>query len=68
MAHPKPPNSKEIIDEAVQAAMQTASLHLDNTLQDTQQQLDERLATTDLQQQVRQLNNRMDINKTGGAT
>ncbi|XP_058757747.1 uncharacterized protein LOC131631003 [Vicia villosa] len=63
MAPPKPPNptSKEIIDEAVQTALQTSSLHLNNALQDTQNQLDERfaLAATDLQK----LNNRMDSDR-----
>ncbi|XP_058726191.1 uncharacterized protein LOC131597514 [Vicia villosa] len=67
MAPPKPPNpsSKEIIEEAVQTAVQTAGLHLDNALHDTQHQMDERflLASNELEQQVGQLHSRLDKDK-----
>ncbi|CAI8597346.1 unnamed protein product [Vicia faba] len=58
---PSNPSSKDIIEEAVQSAVQTSILHLDNALQETQRQLDERfaLAAPDLQQ----LNIRMDKDK-----
>ncbi|XP_058784061.1 uncharacterized protein LOC131658827 [Vicia villosa] len=63
MAPPKPPNpsSREIIEEAVNLAQ----LQLNNAIQDTQMQMDERfhLAATDLAQQVRELQTRFDNEK-----
>ncbi|KAI5410411.1 hypothetical protein KIW84_055788 [Lathyrus oleraceus] len=63
MAPPKPPNpsSRESIEEVVQ----TTHIHLDNAMNQTQQQLDERFdkAIVDLQQHVGQIHTRMDNEK-----
>ncbi|XP_058785597.1 uncharacterized protein LOC131660372 [Vicia villosa] len=70
MAPPKPnnPSAREIVEEAVNTTVQTSQLHINNALQETQQQLDERFhkSTMDFQQHIGQLHTRLE-NETQAA-